>query len=104
MSSSEIVALHTLLLPLRSILRTRSPAHHTAESRHATDIAAVSTVCLCPANSGLGQRCRAANVVASVGGLDRTLAIHCPSSPAIDRLSDSHSLCRNWRVWLAKIV
>src|SRR3954471_16781038 len=52
MSSSEIVALHTLLLPLRSILRTRSPAHHTAESRHTTDIAAVSTVCLCTANSG----------------------------------------------------
>jgi chromosome partitioning protein len=52
MSSSEIVALHTLLLPLRSTLGTRSPAHHIAESRHATDIAAVSTVCLCTANSG----------------------------------------------------
>jgi hypothetical protein len=52
MSSSEIVALRTLLPPLRSTLGTRSPAHHTTESRHHTDLAVIFTVCLCTANSG----------------------------------------------------
>ena len=48
MSSSEIVALRTLLPPLRSTLGTRSPAHHIAESRHTTDITAIPPCAYAP--------------------------------------------------------
>jgi hypothetical protein len=54
MSSSEILAPRTFLPPFRPILGTRSPAYRIAESRHVTDMAAIFTVCLCTANSGLG--------------------------------------------------
>src|ERR1700759_2293538 len=54
MSSSKILAPRSLLPPFRPTLGTHSPAHHIAESRHVTDMAAVFTVCLCTANSGLG--------------------------------------------------
>src|ERR1700759_3498962 len=52
MSSSKILAPRSLLPPFRPTLGTHSPAHHIAESRHVTDMAAVFTVCLCTANSG----------------------------------------------------
>jgi hypothetical protein len=35
---------------------TRSPAYRIAELRHVTDMAAIFTVCLCTANSGLSLR------------------------------------------------
>src|SRR5215210_4732928 len=75
MSSSEIVALHTLLLPLRSTLGTPSPAHHIAESRHATEIAAVSTVCLCTANSGIAVGRSLGSMVVAYFALGATLAL-----------------------------
>ena len=55
MSSSKILALRSLLPPVRPTLGTHSLAYHIAESRHVTDMAAVFTVCLCTANSGQRQ-------------------------------------------------
>src|ERR1700744_4732091 len=68
MSSSKILAPRSLLPPFRPTLGTHSPAHHIAESRHVTDMAAVFTVCLCTANSGLSDAGvdRAACIVTNV--------------------------------------
>src|SRR5690349_1941837 len=55
MSSSKILAARSLLPLFRLTLGTHSPACHIAESRHVADMAAVFTVCLCTANSGLGE-------------------------------------------------
>src|SRR4051794_15724788 len=52
MSSSEILASRTFLLPFRPTLGTRSPAYPNTESCHIADIAAIFTVCLCTAKSG----------------------------------------------------